>query len=113
MDRLTARTASGIAYLANIKAGEQLIESEYPNTLKAILESFDRLAEYEDKIERGELVEVVRCKECKFHKIIDGMFVCKRHFPCHSNGEDVENAYISMGTNDYCNYGERSAKNDR
>lgn len=48
MDRLTARTASGTAYLVNVKPTEQEIESKYPETLRCILNGFARLAEYED-----------------------------------------------------------------
>lgn len=30
-----------------------------------VYEAWNRLAELEDKLERGELVEIVRCKDCK------------------------------------------------
>jgi predicted nuclease with TOPRIM domain len=48
MDRLTARNQAGLAYLVNVKPNEQAVDSEYPNTLRCILESFKRLAAYED-----------------------------------------------------------------
>jgi hypothetical protein len=68
MERLTARSVkNGLAYLIKVKPDEQEVESLYPNTLNAIFESFQKLAEYEDKIERGELAEVVRCGECVYY----------------------------------------------
>ena len=48
MERLTARSANGLAYLLKVKPEEQAVDSKYPNTLRAILESFQRLAAYED-----------------------------------------------------------------
>ena len=49
MKRLTKRRPdNGLAYLAKVKESEQDVESPYPNTLKAILECFDRLAAYEE-----------------------------------------------------------------
>lgn len=47
MERLTARNDAGLAYLVKVKPDEQAVESSYPNTLKAILESFQQLAAYE------------------------------------------------------------------
>ena len=49
MERLTDREPiRNMAYLAKVKPNEQEVESPYPNTLACILESFDRLAAYED-----------------------------------------------------------------
>jgi hypothetical protein len=49
MDRLTARSPkNNMAYLVNVKNDEQEVECKYPNTLRCILDSFQRLAEYED-----------------------------------------------------------------
>lgn len=48
MDRLTAKAENGMAYLVKVKLTEQEVESPFPNTLRAILESFNRLAAYED-----------------------------------------------------------------
>ena len=64
MERLTKRTAEGIAYLANVKQDEQVIEGSR-NTLQCLYDSWQKLAEYEDKIEVGDLIKVVRCKDCK------------------------------------------------
>lgn len=49
MERLTARSAkNGLAYLVKVKSDEQEIDSKYPNTLRCILEAFNRLAELEE-----------------------------------------------------------------
>ena len=45
MERLTKRTAEGIAYLANVKQDEQVIEGSR-NTLQCIYDSWQKLAEY-------------------------------------------------------------------
>lgn len=47
MERLTKRTAEGIAYLANVKQDEQVIEGSR-NTLQCLYDSWQKLAEYED-----------------------------------------------------------------
>jgi hypothetical protein len=48
-ERLTARSPkNGMAYLVNVKQDEQDVESPYPNTLRCIMDSFNRLASYED-----------------------------------------------------------------
>lgn len=63
----------------------------------------DRLCELEDKIEQGELVAVVRCKDCRYCE--------EAHYE-----EEGEKPYIklkckwsnySRHSNDYCSYGER------
>lgn len=48
MDRLTARIENGLAYLVKVKDDEQVVESPFKNTLRCILDSFERLAQYED-----------------------------------------------------------------
>lgn len=52
------------------------------------------LRETNDKLERGELVEVVRCKDCKWYSV--GSMMCYRPY---CNGW--------MGINDFCSRGER------
>jgi hypothetical protein len=47
--RLTARSPkNNMAYLVNVRPNEQAVDSIYPDTLKCILDSFERLAAYED-----------------------------------------------------------------
>lgn len=52
-DRLTARTEDGIAYLVNVKQDEQEVECKSRNTAQCILDSWERLATYEDAEEQG------------------------------------------------------------
>ena len=47
-DRLTKLSANGIYGLAKVKDNEQEVDSPYRNTLAAIVECFQRLAEYEN-----------------------------------------------------------------
>lgn len=61
MERLTARTKNGHAYLVFVKPDEQEVDSPYKNTLQCILDCFERLAQYEDLEEQGRLV-VLPCK---------------------------------------------------
>lgn len=49
IERLTARNKDGIAYLVNVKPDEQEVNSPYKNTLKCILDCFERLAQYEEE----------------------------------------------------------------
>ena len=48
MERLTAWSDNGMAYLTGVKRNEQEVNSPYPNTLFCILDSFKQLARYED-----------------------------------------------------------------
>jgi hypothetical protein len=48
MDRLTKRTPKGDAYLANVKDDEQEVECRSRNTAQCIMDSWERLAAYED-----------------------------------------------------------------
>lgn len=57
--RLTEKYGGSFG-LVKVKDDEQEVESPYPNTLKAILECFNRLGELENAIEDGELAPVVR-----------------------------------------------------
>ena len=47
-DRLTKLGANGIYGLVKVKDNEQEVDSPYQNTLAAIVECFQRLAEYEN-----------------------------------------------------------------
>jgi hypothetical protein len=49
IERLTARNKNGLAYLVNVKPNEQEVDSPHKNTLKCILDCFERLAQYEDE----------------------------------------------------------------
>lgn len=58
MERLTAIVPNGMAYLVKVKPNEQEVESPYPNTLKAIMESIQKLAEYENLDEQGLSIKI-------------------------------------------------------
>ena len=51
MKRLTERTKEGIAYLRKVRDDEQEIQGHY-RTLDCVLESWERLAQYEDLAEQ-------------------------------------------------------------
>lgn len=61
MSRLTARNENGFAYLVNVKPNEQEVDSPHKNTLKCILDCFERLTQYEEAEEQGRLL-VLPCK---------------------------------------------------
>ena len=48
VERLTARTHDGHAYLANVKDDEKEVECGSRNTALCIIDSWERLAAYED-----------------------------------------------------------------
>jgi len=85
---------------ARLKAQDERIDELFDE----IIARDKIIAEYDDKIERGELVEVVRCKDCKYFKESE---ITNRCF-CTYHDDDVE-----MFKNDYCSYGERRADNER
>jgi len=63
-ERLTERSPkNGMAYLINVKQNEQVVESPYPNTLRCIMDSFNRLAAYEDSgLSPEEVQELAKAK---------------------------------------------------
>ena len=72
-ERLTARSPkNSMAYLINVKQNEQDVESPYPNTLRCIMDSFNRLASYEDSGLSPEEVQELKvsvkiCEDCWNH----------------------------------------------
>ena len=48
MERLTKRAQSGDAYLANVKDDEQEVDCKSRNTAQCTMDSWERLAAYED-----------------------------------------------------------------
>ena len=68
-ERLTARNKNGLAYLVNVKPNEQEVDSPHKNTLKCILECFERLAQYEEEAIARQSVknkEVNLCNDCEY-----------------------------------------------
>ena len=53
MNRLTTRrTDNGLAYLVGVKPNEQEVDSPHPNTLRCILDCFERLDQLLSEIEK-------------------------------------------------------------
>lgn len=59
------------------------------------------------KIESGQLVEVVRCRDCKHYRTYMGHDMCAKNVKL-LGGREV--GLRATGKGDFCNYGER--KND-
>ena len=101
---------------------------------------YEKLAKYEDKLERGELVSVVRCKDCLYyHKAhilcndgterdileftkealdFTGAFVTSKYginvggkCELEKNCGYAEDKSVFRQPNDYCGHGERSGEN--
>ena len=95
MNRLTKRDENGIAYLVNVKQDEQAIEGTR-NTLQCVFDSWQRLADLEDAIEIGRLVEILcRCKECNHYE-------SKWCYRLSNYGKEYE-----VFENDFCSDGEK------
>ena len=69
-ERLTARNKNGLAYLVNVKPNEQEVDSPHKNTLKCILDCFERLAQYEEaaidrqSVKSEDVAEAIEVLEC-------------------------------------------------
>ena len=103
MERLTARAEDGRAYIN---------DSEYLFVEDELWKAVDRLAELEDMIEQGNLVEVVRCSECK-HKAERAVKIKGKRQPiifCGRLGESPEGALLRVYPEDYCKHGERNER---
>ena len=90
--RLTKRTETG-----GVKYAKSGIYAE---------DICERLAELEDKIEQGTLIEVVRCKDCRFLE--------EKHYE-----DEGEKPYVKLvckllkkqiQPNDFCSYAEKRLK---
>lgn len=79
---------------ARLKAQDERIDELFDE----IIARDEIIAEYEDKIERGALVEIVRCGECNYY-----------YKGCCSHGmSDL----TERNPDDYCSFGERSGANE-
>ena len=64
MERLTKRTSDGNAYLVGVKDDEQEVECKSRNTAQCIMDSWGRLAAYEDTgLEPGQIVSMMNWRE--------------------------------------------------
>jgi len=71
IERLTARNKDGFAYLVNVKPDEQEVNSPHKNTLKCILDCFERLALYEDTGLEPEKISAAIQANADFHAKYD------------------------------------------
>lgn len=85
MDRLTKRVSNGMACLVKVKDNEQDVESPYPNTLKAILESIQRLAEHEDQEELAEITDNDGCLSCLYEDKGINEYPCVKCKRCYAD----------------------------
>jgi hypothetical protein len=72
----------------------------------ALTESFIRFVERQPA---ADVVEPVRCKDCKFWGIPNNNDTDKSHYCCRDNMWCMPLRFA----NDYCSYGERKDKNER
>ena len=87
-ERLTARNKNGLAYLVNVKPNEQEVDSPHKNTLKCILDCFERLAQYED-----EAIARQSVKSEEVQRAIGDLLDMKEHWCADSTDNDA----ISIG----------------
>ena len=85
MDRLTVRCDNGEAEPIGDALSCQMI---------------DKLCAYEDAEERGELVRVVRCKDCKYSFVVDGGIGISKCYMWEQYGDLFNGEF-------YCAFGER------
>ena len=102
IDRLTTRDSEGTYFITPM--GNALSAPELRSvTVQALL---DRLWEYEDAEERGELERVVRCKGCIFSEeyLYDG----KKILTCRNE----DGLFSDVSDTDYCCCGVERGIND-
>lgn len=73
-------------------------QEEYAAQRKAVIQ---KLGEYEDKASTADVVEVVRCKDCKYLTLTEEGEYNPRDIVCTYFMTD------GLDSNDYCSYGER------
>ena len=96
-ERITGRLSDGTVFVRSETGNEGV---GHFTTQRRLPEIITKLAKLEDKIEQGELVEVVKCKTCK-------------HF-CPYEGEEHKGDCAELVglescvyEDDFCSYGER------
>lgn len=96
-ERITGRLSDDTVFVRSETGNEGV---GYFTTQRRLPEIITKLAKLEDKIEQGELVEVVKCKACK-------------HF-CPYEGEEHKGDCAELVglescvyEDDFCSYGER------
>ena len=72
-----------------------------PDESKYVKSGLRRIKKLVEKHSTADVVEVVRCKDCKHYEI---------HKPTITLNCEREGKLVPMMPNDYCSYGERSEK---
>ncbi len=109
MDRLTQWTPEGASL---VMADSYESEADARKDLMArFLVAVKKLASFEDKIERGEMVEVVRCRECK-KSHTDRWQKWEPSVGAYVYGEDrfcerSEFRGVRVDDSDFCSHGKR------
>ena len=90
--RITGRMSDGTPFVLPETGNEEV---GYITTQRRLPEIITKLAKLEDKIENGDLIEVVRCKDCK-HLMFSDFYG-----ECRNNHLGIVKPW------DYCSHGER------
>jgi hypothetical protein len=94
-ERLTYRSKSGKLYTFGRDYDNRLVKATGNSSCTVVtIEALNKLAAYEEAEESGELVKVVRCKDCEHND--------QSECPMRMN--------IPFDEDDFCNYGERKEK---
>lgn len=85
------------------------VDSEYKHSFEMIAAKY---AKIQDKMLNGELVEVVRCKDCKHNRerneyernyLVDGVLIC-------TSPDATDDCWNAVWGYHFCSYGERRAE---
>lgn len=96
------REAAKIAF-QNMDAG-----SRVPSTLLTP----EEFAEYLDDIPTADVVEVVRCKDCKYYQNSPNGLCYLHTEPC-DNAKGYKGEAVCVEDNSFCSYGERKDNNGK
>lgn len=100
--RITGRMSDGTPFVLSETGNEGV---GYITTQRRLPEIIIKLAKLEDKIENGDLIEVVRCNDCKYctqYEAANGLRLCKCDYV----------KFSGFLLDDYCSYGERKDSNN-
>lgn len=95
-DRITGKLQDGTVFVRSETGNEGV---GHFTTQRRLPEIIIKLAKLEDKIENGELVEVIRCKNCVFCKYNEssGFYKCTT----------TKGRFGVVKADDFCSFGER------
>ena len=93
-----------------IKEAKEAIIANYPPSNYTMLrEGLDFALSTLSKLERGEIVEICRCKDCAYR----GNCPCSYEYEYDDDGYlEHDTVYIFTTDNAFCSYGERKEQGD-